>query len=118
MPLEQALFAAGDPRDLARRLQGLDGVLSVQSGEARDEHGRGIAAVQVQFNPEASSFDRLCRGFVAGLDRRADGPAILVGSPAQAEAAQRLRRELSEGAAARGLPAAIVAAVDFLPDAG
>lgn len=118
MPLEQALFAAGAARELARRLQGLDGVLSVQCGEARDEHGRVIAAVQVQFNPEASSFDRLCRGFAAGLDRRAAGAVILVSSPAQAEAAQRLRRELSEGAAANGLPATIVAAVDFLPGAG
>ena len=53
----------------------------------------GGDGVQIAFNPEAMSFDRLCRSLLEA----ADVTAICVSAHSQREVAERVLREFNEG---------------------
>lgn len=86
---ELAHFALNPSVPVLNRLRDDSAVAGVS--EVRLQPGGD--GVQIAFNPEAMSFDRLCRSLLEA----ADVTAICVSSYAQREVAERVLREFNEG---------------------
>ena len=85
---ESAHFAMNASEPVLRRLQDDSAVAGIS--EVRLQPGGD--GVQIAFNPEAMSFDRLCRSLLEATEVT----AICVSSRTQREVAERVLREFNE----------------------
>ncbi len=86
---ETAHFAMNAAEPVLRSLQDDSAVASISEVQLQP----GGEGVQIAFNPEAMSFDRLCRSLL----EVAEVNAICVSGHSQREVAERVLREFNEG---------------------